>query len=142
VTYSGTPQSLAITGALPSGVTVSYEGNEQTDVGTHTVTATFAVADPANYNTPAPMTATLTIEASTPVRLPQIATGSIRVQATANAIVLENLPKNAKVEVYSLQGKLVYSTYPENPQILRIGVQTKGIYVVKAGTQTMRVAVR
>jgi hypothetical protein len=68
--------------------------------------------------------------------------GNIRVQAIGNAIVLENLPKNAKVEVYNLQGKLVYSAYPENPQILRIGVQTKGIYIVKAGTQTMRVAVR
>jgi hypothetical protein len=143
VTYSGSPQSLAITGALPSGVTVSYEGNGQTDVGTHTVTATFAVADPANYNTPAPMTATLTIETGTdPIRSPQIASGNIRVQATTNAIVLENLPKNAKVEVYSLQGKRIYSAYPENPQILKIGVQTKGLYVVKIGSERMRVAVR
>jgi len=39
--------------------------------------------------------------------------------------------QGAKTEVYNLQGKLLYSGYPENPQILRIPVQTKGIYIVK-----------
>jgi hypothetical protein len=42
-----------------------------------------------------------------------------------------NLPQGTKVEVYNLQGKLVYSGYPENPSILRILVQTKGIYIVR-----------
>jgi hypothetical protein len=77
-----------------------------------------------------------------PIRHPQTASGNIRVQTIANAIVLENLPTNAKVEVYNLQGKRIYSSIPENPQILRILVQTKGIYVVKTGSQIMRVAVR
>jgi hypothetical protein len=36
-----------------------------------------------------------------------------------------------KVEVYNLQGKLVYSGYSENPKILKIPVQTKGIYIVR-----------
>jgi len=40
-----------------------------------------------------------------------------------------------------LQGKRIYSTHSENSEILRIGVQT-GMYIVKVGTQTMRVAVR
>jgi hypothetical protein len=79
---------------------------------------------------------------TTPIRLPQIAGAPIRIHTTSNAIVLENLPTNARVEVYSLQGKQVYSAHPENPQILRIGVQTKGIYIVKTGTQIKRVAVR
>jgi endoglucanase len=56
---------------------------------------------------------------------------TFRIQSMSNAIVLENLPKNTKVEVYNLQGKQIYSAYPENPKILRIGVQTKGIYIVK-----------
>jgi hypothetical protein len=60
---------------------------------------------------------------------------------TPNAIVLSNLPKNTKVEVYDLQGKRIYSAYPVNPLILRILVQTKGMYVVKAGSQTMRVVI-
>jgi hypothetical protein len=79
---------------------------------------------------------------STPIRTSQIATGNIRVQAISNAIVLENLPKNAKVEVYNLQGKQIYSTHSENSKILRIQVQTKGLYVVKIGSERMRVAVK
>jgi hypothetical protein len=210
VTYSGQPQSLAISGALPSGVTVSYKGNGQTNAGEYEVTAVFAVANTATHNTPAEKTATLTIAkanpatpagltatagqtlaaivlpagwawatptasvgeagtrthkanftpsdanynaatdidvsvavtAETPIRVPQIASGNIRVQSTANAIVLENLPKNAKVEVYSLQGKRIYSSIPGNPQILRILVQTKGLYVVKIGSERIKVAVR
>ncbi|GBU26475.1 hypothetical protein R83H12_03173 [Fibrobacteria bacterium R8-3-H12] len=68
--------------------------------------------------------------------------GRIGVQTTPNSIQLSNLPPNAKVEVYNLQGKRIYSAYPENPKILKIGVQTKGIYFVKINTQTLRVAVR
>jgi hypothetical protein len=79
---------------------------------------------------------------TTPIRLPQIATGSIRVQSTANAIVLENLPKNAKIELYNLQGKQIYSTHSVNSQILKIQVQTKGIYIVKVSNQTIRTIVR
>jgi len=67
--------------------------------------------------------------ASTPILTPQ------------TAILLSNLPQGAKVEVYNLQGKRIYSAYPENPRILRIGVQT-GVYIVKIGSKTMKVAVR
>ena len=52
----------------------------------------------------------------------------------SNTIVLENLPSNAKIEVYNLQGKRIYSAYSENSensQILRILVQTKGMYIVR-----------
>jgi hypothetical protein len=57
-------------------------------------------------------------------------------------ITFSNLPPNTKIKVYNLQGKLVYSAYPENPSILKIGVQTKGMYIVKIGTQIKRVVVR
>jgi len=62
-----------------------------------------------------------------------------------NTIVLENLPAGTKIEVYDLQGKRIYSTTSHSPLAtshLKIEVQTKGMYIVKAGTQTMRVAVR
>ncbi len=69
-TYDGKPKSLAITGTLPTGVTVSYTiadeagdsqpGNEKTEVGRYTVTATFT-GDAANYEPITPLTATLTI---------------------------------------------------------------------------------
>jgi len=64
VVYNGNPQSIYISGALPGGVSVSYVGNARTAVGTYTVTAVFAVADPENYNVPASMAATLTIKVS------------------------------------------------------------------------------
>jgi len=68
--------------------------------------------------------------------------GNILVHSTNKTIMLSNLPRGAKVDVYNVQGKQIYSTHSENSEILRIAVQTKGMYIVKVGTQTMRVAVR
>ena len=64
VIYNGSAYSLAIEGALPTGVTVSYENNAQTVVGEYTITASFA-GDATNYNAIADMTATLTINKAT-----------------------------------------------------------------------------
>jgi hypothetical protein len=66
----------------------------------------------------------------------------ITAQVTPNAILLENLPANAKVQLYNLKGKRIYSANSENSQILKIPVQTKGLYIVKAGNQTFRIVVR
>ena len=88
------------------------------------------------------MVAELEIKAVSPIRQPQIANSTIRVQSTSNYILLENLPKNAKVELYNLQGKRILSSHSGNSQILRIPVQTKGIYVVRVGNQTLRVAIK
>jgi len=77
-----------------------------------------------------------------PIRSPKIISGNIRAQAIDNAIMLENLPSNSKIEVYNLQGKRIYySSIPENPLILRILVQTKGIYIIKIGRQTIHIPV-
>jgi uncharacterized repeat protein (TIGR02543 family) len=76
----------------------------------------------------------------------QIAKANIRTYVTANSIVLENLPQNAKVELYNLQGQRIYSANPENPKILKIVVQTKGVYIVKttfgSEKKMLRVVVR
>jgi hypothetical protein len=77
----------------------------------------------------------------TPIRLPQIANGQIIVQATNNGIILENLPRNVKVEVYNLHGKRIYNSQFSTLNSQFIEIQTKGIYIIKAGTQTFRVAV-
>jgi len=64
VDEDGEAHSILIGGtALPEGVSVQYEGNGKTEVGEHTVTATFTLTTAAavNYNVPAPRTATLTI---------------------------------------------------------------------------------
>jgi uncharacterized repeat protein (TIGR02543 family) len=67
-----------------------------------------------------------------PVRSAQTASAAnLRIHAIGSAIILENLPANAKVKVYTLNGKQIYSANPGNPQILRIQVQTKGMYIVK-----------
>src|SRR5699024_9236073 len=38
-TYDGMAKSLAVTGALPTGTSVSYTNNDQTEAGTYSVTA-------------------------------------------------------------------------------------------------------
>ena len=65
VPYNGEEQSLAISGDLPAGVTVTYDGNGKVNAGEYTVTASFA-GDYANYNAIPDMTATLTIEKGVP----------------------------------------------------------------------------
>ena len=121
---------------------------------------TLTGADALNYTLTQPKG--ITVEIKKPNETPTFPNrenpkiGRIEVQTTGNAILLSNLPQNAKVEVYNLQGKLIYSAHPENdhpadvrqrasseraPKILRIGVQT-GIYIIKIGTQTIRAAVR
>jgi uncharacterized protein (TIGR02145 family) len=77
----------------------------------------------------------------TTINLPQIVSGSIGIHIAANTILLSNLPSNAKVEVYNLQGKRIYSANSENFKTLQIQVKT-GMYIVKAGSQTIRTVVR
>jgi len=54
-----------------------------------------------------------------------------------NTINLKNLPNNAKVEVYNLQGKLIYTTSGKSlnrenrGSDLQIPVQTKGVYIIR-----------
>ena len=62
VTYDGNTHSLEATN-LPDGVTVTYIGNNQTNVGTYNVVAIFS-GDSVNYNPIANKTATLTITQS------------------------------------------------------------------------------
>ena len=61
VNYDGNPHGITVNGTLPAGVTVTYS-EEKTTVGVYTMTATFTVADPDNYNVPDAMTAKLTIK--------------------------------------------------------------------------------
>ena len=60
VTYDGQAHSLAISGTLPEGVTVRYEGNDQVNAGTHPVRAIFTAGD-QNHNDPVSLSANLII---------------------------------------------------------------------------------
>lgn len=59
-TYDGNEKSLAVS-SLPQGVSVTYVGNEKTEVGIYLVTAKFTV-DSSNYNEIADMSAILQIK--------------------------------------------------------------------------------
>lgn len=63
VTWDGEPHGVYIETELPSGVAVSYDGNEQTDVGEYEVTAHFDVGN--NYEPIDDMKAVLTISEKT-----------------------------------------------------------------------------
>ena len=60
ITYDEKAHSIYIEGTLPNGVTVSYENNDQTNVGEYVVTAKFADST-GNYTVPQDMQATLEI---------------------------------------------------------------------------------
>ncbi|GBU24576.1 hypothetical protein R83H12_01210 [Fibrobacteria bacterium R8-3-H12] len=135
----------SVSGSLPPGLNLS--GNHISGTPTKEGEYTFTVKA---ENETGSDTKTFTIKVEddeTPIQLPQVATGNIRIQATPNAILLENLPANAKIEVYNIQGKRIYSTTSHSPLAtsLTIGVQT-GVYIVKASfgseKKIMRVAVR
>lgn len=75
--FDGSKKSVKLSGELPEGLWVRYEGNEVISVGTHTVRAIFYTKDPGctkegcetnphccedpNYKAPAPLITTLTI---------------------------------------------------------------------------------
>ena len=68
----------------------------------------------------------------TPIRT--ISTGPFHIYASSGAIILENVPKDAKVEVYNLQGERIYAACRDAMHCVstyQIKVQTKGIYIVK-----------
>jgi hypothetical protein len=62
-TYDGNARGITVAGTLPEGVTVEYEGNNCTNVGTYTVTAKFY--QNGEYVEGADRTATLTIKPAT-----------------------------------------------------------------------------
>jgi hypothetical protein len=80
---------------------------------------------------------------TTPIRLPQIAIGNIRAWAINSNIILENLSSNARVDVYSLNGKRIYTVRAsfKSAQTI-IPVSTKGIYIVKVGTKMFRIMIK
>jgi hypothetical protein len=134
-----------IDGNLPPGLQLR-NGGYLTGVPTAAAagkTYTFKVIATNAAGSSAVVQFSIAIGASSPILLPQIANlGNILLNTDANAITLSNLPSNTKIDVYNLQGKHIYSSNSANSQILRIQVQTKGMYIVKAGNQAMRATVK
>ncbi|MCL2208153.1 MAG: hypothetical protein FWB90_08715 [Fibromonadales bacterium] len=78
-----------------------------------------------------------------PIHFSQAYMGNISAKAIGRAIVLENVPQGAKVRIYNLKGERIYNSQLSafNSQ-LKIEVQTRGMYVAKIGSQTLRVLVK
>ena len=96
VAYDGNAHSLEATN-LPDGVTVTYIGNNQTNVGTYTVLAVFS-GDSANYNPIVNMTATLTINKATyDMSKVVFADKSVAYDGNAHSLEATNLPDGVTV---------------------------------------------
>ncbi len=131
---------------LPSGWSWENTETEVGEAGAQTHKAKFTPSDTDNYNILSNIDVTVTVENATPIRsLPQLAS-QISIQTTGKTIMLGNLPGNAKIEMYNLQGKCTYSANSGNSQSLKISVQTNGIYFIKISLgsekQILRVPVR
>ena len=116
--YDGTPKFLKVEGALPEGVTVTYENNGKVDVGTYEVIAHFEDRS-GNYLPVDPLKATLTITKATFV--PVFEDQTVDYDGTPKSIALSNaLPRGLEV-VYEGNGQSLPGTYavtasfPENP---------------------------
>ena len=108
VAYDGNAHSLEATN-LPDGVTVTYIGNNQTNVGTFTVLAVFS-GDSANYNPIANMTATLTVTQNK-VQGVTFASRTVTYDGAAHSLAIEgNLPHGIAV-VYEGNSQTNAGTY-------------------------------
>ncbi len=107
-TYDGTEKSLAITGNLPDGVSVSYENNDQINADTYTVTAKFTVN--GNYNAIPDKTATLVIQKAG-IQGISFAGASYTYDGTKKSIAITgDLPDGVSVS-YENNGKINAETY-------------------------------
>lgn len=108
VAYDGNAHSLEATN-LPDGVTVTYIGNNQTNVGTYTVLAVFS-GDGANYNPIANMTATLTVTQNK-VQGVTFDSRTVTYDGAAHSLAIEgNLPQGIAV-VYEGNSQTNAGTY-------------------------------
>jgi hypothetical protein len=80
-------------------------------------------------------------DAVSPIRVPQTASGPLFAYATGKTIVLGNVPKGAKIDIYNLQGKRIYNSPFSTLNSQLIPVQAKGIYFIKVNNQALRIPV-
>ncbi len=79
--------------------------------------------------------------AISPIAKTSFVRNTMHAQVNGNVIQIENLPAGAKVDVFDIHGKRVYFSSPASTG-LSVKVSAKGIYVVRAGGQMLRVVVK
>ena len=108
VTYTGDAHYLAVEENLPDGVTVTYENNGKTDVGTYTVTAIVSVRGAKR----AELTATLKIEKATyDMSGVGFSDETVTYDKNEHSVRAKNLPDGVTV-TYENNGKTEVGTYP------------------------------
>ena len=125
---------LEVTGELPDGVTVSYENNDQWQVGTYVVTANFS-GDADNFEPIPPMSATLTIDGETPPPPPP--PGPTVVTNTPDPIAIQSISSvDADTWTLVVTNRVPYCNY----RILYTDDLTKGFVNTGAWEQAIGTA--
>ena len=135
--------NITLTGADAGNYTLTQPANITVRIITGSSSSSSDKVTPSSSST----TPSSSSDYSTPISCPQIAKGNISIHTTPNTILISNLPHNTKVDVYNLQGKLIFTSGKSlnlenrSSDNLQIPVQI-GMYVVKIGTKTIRAVVR
>jgi len=137
-------------GSDPTHYHISFQGYER---GDFRMFKKFAIADVPNWMNPTMepyanaanggstyLSPSEVADLPTPIMRPQIPSGQVFAYAVKGAIMLGNVPKGAKAQVYNLSGKLIATSHsPMATSHLQINVQTAGMYIVKVNNQTLRI---
>ena len=123
VTYNGNAYSIEAQN-VPSGLSVSYTGNDKTNVDAYTVTATFTDTT-GNYENPENMTATLVINKATITGI-TFTDKTVTYDTKTHALAIDgNLPACVKV-TYTNNDKVNANTYTVTASF----ADTSGNYIV------------
>lgn len=123
VTYNGNAYSIEAQN-VPSGLSVSYRGNDKTNVDAYTVTATFTDTT-GNYENPENMTATLVINKATITGI-TFTDKTVTYDTKTHALAIDgNLPACVKV-TYTNNDKVNANTYTVTASF----ADTSGNYIV------------
>ena len=123
VTYNGNAYSIEAQN-VPSGLSVSYTGNDKTNVDAYTVTATFTDTT-GNYENPENMTATLVINKATITGI-TFTDKTVTYDTKTHALAIDgNLPACVKV-TYTNNDKVNANTYTVTASF----TDTSGNYIV------------
>ena len=140
VSENNTTKSIYISGNLPNGVSVSYEGNDKTSSGIYTVTAKF-IGDYDNYNVINDMYATLTINQAI---IENVVDGDD--SSKANVIVSKEDGIDPNVQLVVVKQEEVPSEVKETVKrnetvaaVYDISLNSEGVSVQPNGTITIKI---
>jgi len=112
VTYDGLRHYISVSGKLPDGVRVTFDGNGQVNAGTYTVVAHFIGSD--KYQAIPDMSATLTIvKADYNMTSVEFNDRTVRYDGQPHSILIdeETLPEGVTVKSYTGNGKIQPGEY-------------------------------